>query len=88
MRHALRNSVLPVITIMALQVAALLSGAVITESVFGIPGIGRISVGAITEPRFSLAARRRDLNCRPGGHRQFGRRPFLFLFGPAHSSRS
>jgi peptide/nickel transport system permease protein len=46
-RHALKNSLLPVVTIMAIQVADLLSGAVITESVFGIPGIGRVSVGAI-----------------------------------------
>jgi peptide/nickel transport system permease protein len=46
-RHALKNSMLPVITIMALQVASLLSGAVITESVFGIPGVGRLTVDAI-----------------------------------------
>jgi peptide/nickel transport system permease protein len=45
--HALKNSLLPVVTVMALQVAGLLSGAVITESVFGIPGIGRIAVNAI-----------------------------------------
>jgi peptide/nickel transport system permease protein len=46
-RHALKNSMLPVVTIMALQVAGLLSGAVITESVFGIPGVGRLTVDAI-----------------------------------------
>ncbi|MGJ0846024.1 ABC transporter permease [Tissierella praeacuta] len=46
-KHALKNSMLPVVTVMALQVAGLLSGAVITESVFGIPGIGRIAVNAI-----------------------------------------
>lgn len=46
-RHALKNSMLPVVTVMALQVSGLLSGAVITESVFGIPGVGRISIGAI-----------------------------------------
>ena len=46
-RHALKNSILPVVTIMAIQVASLLSGSIITESVFGIPGIGRIAVGAI-----------------------------------------
>lgn len=47
MGHALKNSLLPVVTIMAIQVASLLSGAVITESVFGIPGVGRIAVNAI-----------------------------------------
>ena len=46
-RHTLKNSLLPVVTIMAIQIAELLSGAVITESVFGIPGIGRVSIGAI-----------------------------------------
>ncbi len=46
-RHALKNSLLPVVTIMAIQVSGLLSGAVITESVFGIPGVGRVSVSAI-----------------------------------------
>lgn len=45
--HALKNSMLPVVTIMAVQVSGLLSGAVITETIFGIPGIGRISVNAI-----------------------------------------
>ncbi|HEY3364973.1 MAG TPA: ABC transporter permease [Symbiobacteriaceae bacterium] len=47
LRHALQNSLLPVVTVMAMQVAGLLSGSVITESIFGIPGIGRVSVGAI-----------------------------------------
>ena len=47
MRHALKNALLPVVTIMAIQVADLLTGAVIVESVFGIPGIGRVSVSAI-----------------------------------------
>lgn len=46
-KHALKNSMLPVVTVMALQVAGLLSGAVITESVFGIPGVGRVAVNAI-----------------------------------------
>jgi len=45
--HALKNSLLPVVTIMAIQVASLLSGAVITESIFGVPGVGRIAVNAI-----------------------------------------
>jgi len=47
LKHALKNSMLPVVTVMALQVASLLSGAVITESVFGVPGIGRVAVNAI-----------------------------------------
>jgi len=46
-KHALKNAMLPVVTMMALQVSSMLSGAVLTESVFGIPGIGRLAVNAI-----------------------------------------
>jgi peptide/nickel transport system permease protein len=46
-RHALRNASLPIITVIGLGVAALLSGAVVTESVFAIPGMGRLVVDAI-----------------------------------------
>ena len=45
--HALKNAMLPVVTMMALQVSSMLSGAVLTESVFGVPGIGRLAVNAI-----------------------------------------
>ena len=45
--HALKNSMLPVITMMALQLSSMLSGAVITESIFAIPGIGRLATTAI-----------------------------------------
>ncbi|MBO5551749.1 MAG: ABC transporter permease [Lachnospiraceae bacterium] len=45
--HALRNAALPVITMMALQLSGMLSGAVITESVFVIPGIGRLALTAV-----------------------------------------
>lgn len=45
--HGLRNALIPVITVMGLQVAALFGGAVVTETVFALPGIGRLSVEAI-----------------------------------------
>ncbi len=45
--HALRNAALPVITMMALQLAEMLSGAVITESIFSIPGLGKLALSAI-----------------------------------------
>ncbi|MBZ0273278.1 ABC transporter permease [bacterium] len=45
--HALRNALAPVITIVALQVGALLSGAIITETVFSWPGLGTLLIGAI-----------------------------------------
>ena len=46
--HALKNAMLPVVTVMVIQVASLLSGAVITETIFGIPGVGRLAVDAIS----------------------------------------
>lgn len=46
--HALRNAMLPVITMMAVQFSSLLSGAVICETVFSINGIGRLAVQAIS----------------------------------------
>ncbi len=45
--HAMRNAMLPVVTMMAMQLSSMLSGAVITESVFSINGIGRLAVQAI-----------------------------------------
>ena len=47
MRHALRNAIIPVVTVIGLQFGALLSGAVITETVFARRGIGRLAVEAI-----------------------------------------
>jgi len=46
-RHALRNSLIPVVTIMALQVGQILAGAVVIERVFTRPGLGRLVVDAI-----------------------------------------
>lgn len=45
--HALKNALLPVVTIMAIQISTLLSGSIVTESVFGIPGLGRLVITAI-----------------------------------------
>jgi len=46
-RHGLRNALIPMLSIVGLQFAGLLGGAVIVESVFGWPGIGRLAVDAI-----------------------------------------
>ncbi len=47
LKHALKNSMLPVVTMMAIQLSSMMSGAVITESIFSIPGIGRLATSAI-----------------------------------------
>ena len=54
LRHALRNTVIPVLTILGLQIGVLLSGAVITESVFAWPGIGKLIVDAIFSRDFPV----------------------------------
>lgn len=46
-RHAIKNALLPVITVIGLQMGALLGGAVITETIFAWPGVGRLMVQAI-----------------------------------------
>ena len=47
LRHALRNAILPVITVAGLQMGSLLSGAVVVETVFAWPGMGRLAVQAV-----------------------------------------
>jgi peptide/nickel transport system permease protein len=46
-RHALPNAMLPIITVVGLQFAYLLSGAVVTETIFAVPGVGRLAIYAI-----------------------------------------
>jgi peptide/nickel transport system permease protein len=46
-RHALRNALIPIVTIVGLQIGGLLSGAFIIEAVFGYPGIGQLAVNAL-----------------------------------------
>jgi ABC-type dipeptide/oligopeptide/nickel transport system permease component len=53
-RHALRNGILPVVTILGLQAGVLLSGTVITESIFAWPGLGRLTVQAINARDYPL----------------------------------
>jgi peptide/nickel transport system permease protein len=53
-RHAFRNGLIPVITILGLQVGTLLAGAIITESIFSWPGIGRLTVQAINARDYPL----------------------------------
>ncbi|MFM7422861.1 MAG: ABC transporter permease [Alphaproteobacteria bacterium] len=55
LRHALRNALVPVITLIGLQIGFLLGGAVVTETVFAWPGVGRLAVGAILSSDFPMA---------------------------------
>ncbi len=53
-RHALRNAALPLVTVAGLQFGLLLGGAVITETVFAVPGVGRLIVRAIQQLDFPV----------------------------------
>lgn len=53
-RHALKNALIPVITVMGLYIGTLLAGTVLTETVFNRPGMGRLLVGAIQQRDYPL----------------------------------
>ena len=52
--HAFRNSLITVVTVIGLQLGALISGAVITETIFGIAGFGRLTVDAVNQRDYAL----------------------------------
>jgi peptide/nickel transport system permease protein len=54
LRHALKNALIPVVTVLGLQFGTLLGGAVVVETVFGRPGIGQLVVRAILEKDFPI----------------------------------
>ena len=54
LRHAMRNTLIPLVTVIALQAGVLFSGAVVTETVFGWPGVGRLAVEAVQGRDFPL----------------------------------
>lgn len=53
-RHALRNALIPVVTVVGLQAGSLLAGAVIIETVFALPGLGRLAIHAISGRDYPL----------------------------------
>jgi len=53
-RHALRNALIPVLTVVGLQFGSLLSGAIVTETIFSWPGIGRLTLSAISNRDYAL----------------------------------
>ena len=47
LKHAVRNALIPILTVLGLTTALLISGAVVTETVFGLPGVGSLVVSAV-----------------------------------------
>jgi peptide/nickel transport system permease protein len=54
LRHAFKNAMLPVVTILGVQLGAMFSGAVVTETIFAVPGVGRLLVDAILSRDYSV----------------------------------
>lgn len=46
-KHALRNALIPIVTLVSIDIGSIIAGAIITESIFGWPGVGRLYIGAI-----------------------------------------
>ncbi len=53
-RHALRNALTPILTILGLQFGSLLAGAIVTETIFGWPGLGRLTLSAVSNRDYPL----------------------------------
>lgn len=53
-RHALPNALIPIVTVVGLQFGALLAGAIVTETIFSWPGLGRLTVSAISNRDYAL----------------------------------
>ena len=54
MRHALRNAAVPIVTVIGLGIALLIGGVVVTESVFNIPGLGRLVLDAVLKRDYPI----------------------------------
>ena len=76
--HALRNALIPVVTTIGLQVSVLMGGAILTETIFSWPGIGKWMIDSISAPRLPGGAGRAAADRRHGDDRQPDRRPPLW----------
>ncbi len=56
MKHALKNALIPVVTLIGLQLPILVGGAVIMENIFNLPGLGRLMLLALTDRDYPLVS--------------------------------
>ena len=54
LRHILRNAAIPIVTVIGLQLGLLLSGAVLTETIYSLPGLGRLMVDSILSRDYTV----------------------------------
>ena len=53
-RHAIKNALIPVVTVLGIQTGYLLGGSVVIEQIFGLPGVGQLALAAITNRDYAL----------------------------------
>ena len=82
--HALRNAMIPVVTVIGLQVGTLMGGAILTETIFSWPGVGKWLVGIDQPARLPGAPGRRAAHRLPGDERQSPGRSALRGAQPPH----
>ncbi len=82
--HALRNAMLPVVTVIGLQVGTLLAGAILTETIFSWPGLGRWLIDAAAASRLSGGAGRGAAGGDDDYPRQPAGRPAVWRGEPAY----
>ena len=87
-RHALKNALLPVVTVLALQLGTLVGGTFVIEQVFAWPGIGRLSLTAIQHRDYAVIQAVVLLVAAALRHRQLPGGPGLRVAGSADPARS
>ena len=80
--HALSNALIPVVTVIGLQVGTLFAGAILTETIFSWPGIGKWLIESISRRDYPVGAGRRCCCRRRRDGRQPARRPAYGLINP------
>jgi peptide/nickel transport system permease protein len=53
-RHALRNAAVPIVTVVGIQFGVLLGGAIVVETIFGLPGLGKLVVTAVNQRNYTV----------------------------------
>ena len=83
MRHAVKNALIPVVTLIGLQLPILIGGSVIMENIFSLPGLGRLMLTALEDRDYPVVSGVNLVLRHRGGADQSADRSALHLAGPA-----
>ena len=87
LRHAVKNAIIPVVTLVGMQLPILVGGSVIIENIFNLPGLGRLMLDALNRPRLPGGVGGKPVLRHGGGVRQPADRSAVRVAGPADSLR-